>query len=67
MSSSQLTNGHVAWLNLWDYEMSLDELNALTCESEGNLVTQSEMSISGAASFTYDESFACGKYEFSKT
>ena len=62
LSTAQTTNGYVAWLNIWDYEMSLESINALTCESEGNVLTQADMSIYGAAGYTYTDSFDCGEF-----
>ena len=62
MDVNQLCNAYVSWFNLWDYEMSVDTLNALTCESEGNLLTMNDMLYYGAAGPTYDVTFDCGKY-----
>ena len=61
MDSNQAANAYLAGLNVWNYEMSLDTINALTCEDEGNIATQTGMSIYGSIGFTYDESFDCGR------
>ena len=56
-----MVNGYIAWLNMWDYEMSINQINALTCESIGNILTQTDMQIYGAAGFTYNDIFDCGE------
>ena len=61
LTVSQTCHAYVAWLNMWDYEMSLEEINSLTCESEGNILTQTDMLLYGGAEFTYTDSFQCGK------
>ena len=61
MDHSQLVYGYIAWLNMWDYEMSINQINALTCESIGNIFTQTDMQIYGAAGFTYNDIFDCGE------
>lgn len=58
--SSQLTEARVAGFNMWDYELTADQMNALTCESEGNLVSPSTLQLGGTASYTY-ENFDCGE------
>ena len=45
---------------MWDYELTADQMNALTCESEGNLVSPSTLQLGGTASYTY-ENFDCGE------
>ena len=61
LTVSQLCHAYVAWLNMWDYEMSINQINALTCESIGNIFTQTDLQFYGAAGFTYTEIFDCGK------
>ena len=49
----------MAWFNVWNYEMTLAQLNALDfCRDEGNLVTQSAMLKEGGGFITM-ENFQC--------
>lgn len=61
-SVAQATEVMAAWFNMWDYELTSDQVNALTCYDEGNVVTLTDMSLGGAAHFTYSQSFECGMY-----
>lgn len=59
--TSQLTEAKVAGFNMWDYELTVGQMNALTCETEGNLIATSQLQLGGTASYTYED-FDCGKY-----
>lgn len=62
LQASQATEGRVALFNMWSYEMSLQQLNSLTCDSVGDMVTQTDMQIGGSSQFSY-EVFDCdGEY-----
>lgn len=50
-----VVEGRTAMLNLWDHELSLENVEALSCSSQGNLLTMSNMSIGGPASFTTED------------
>ena len=57
---NQLVVGAVAGFKLWNYDMTVDELNAITCGNTGNVLTYFDFTVSGAA-FSNDD-FACSKY-----
>ena len=48
----QLIEGKVALFNMWDYELNSDQVMAIYCTLEGNLLTMIDMSIKGPAMFT---------------
>ena len=48
----QLIEGKVALFNMWDYELNSDQVMAIDCTLEGNLLTMIDMSIKGPAMFT---------------
>ena len=54
----QLIQGRAALFNMWDYDMTRDELNAVGCRSEGNILKMSDMTIHGA-SYSQEE-LPCG-------
>ena len=61
----QLVQGKVAWFNMWDSALSSVQLNALSCESTGNVVTQSDLEIGevgvGLGAFS-EEPLHCSEY-----
>ena len=46
---NQLVVGAVAGFKLWNYDMTVDELNAITCGNTGNVLTYFDFTASGAA------------------
>ena len=50
----------MAGFNMWDYELTVDQMNLLTCESEGNLVSSAQLQLGGEATYSY-ENFECGE------
>ena len=56
----QTWNGRVALINMWDYELSYEEISKFSCTSRGNLLTMDDMEISGPSLFT-EELVPCCK------
>ena len=54
-----ISHAKVAGFNMWSYEMSLQQLNSLTCDDVGDLVKTSDMRAVGAG-YTF-RNFDCGK------
>lgn len=58
MGGFQLKNtieGKIALFSMWDYELSYEEITALSCLTQGNLLGMSDLSIMGPANFTLDD------------
>jgi len=53
-----MLTGKLSWLNLWDREMSADQVLNLNCRDEGNIVNWNTLSVMGDATFHY-ENFPC--------
>lgn len=52
---NDVTQGRLAMFNMWDYERTLENIQNLDCESQGNLLTMSNLSIGGPANFTMED------------
>lgn len=65
-SASQVMEAKVAGFNMWGYELTVEQINLLTCESAGNLVTSSQLQLGGRATYSYED-FECGKCPFIST
>ena len=50
--------GKIAWFNMWDYEMSEQEVKALGCRDKGNVSSWDTLAQQGTGSFHY-ETFLC--------
>ncbi|XP_067951392.1 C-reactive protein-like [Watersipora subatra] len=55
---NQLSAGKIAWVNMWDYAMSDEEIKMLKCRDEGNVVNWNTLSQQGASHIHY-ETFEC--------
>jgi nucleoside-specific outer membrane channel protein Tsx len=52
--ADQISVGLVGDINMWDYEMTADEIRSLTCNDKGNLVNSSSLQIGGGVSWYED-------------
>ena len=52
---SELMMGKVALFNMWDKEMTEDEVKAIDCSSEGNLLSMSDTLILGPSGYMPEE------------
>ena len=53
--------GKIANFRMWDYELEVDQLNALSCFDEGNLVSQQYFDFTNTqASQLSSKTFVCG-------
>ena len=44
--------GTIGWFNMWDYEMSPDEIAELSTSQQGNIVNWSTLQVQGSPTFT---------------
>ena len=56
----------MALFNMWDYELTLEQIQEIDCNTTGNLLSMSDMVIKGPAEFT-EENITCreGRFTFS--
>lgn len=59
---NQMIQGRYALFNMWDYDMTKGQLEAVGCQSEGNVLTMSGLSNHGGAVLT-EEVLQCGSGE----
>ena len=65
MNSDQTVPGEIADFNMWQREMTLNELNLLTCETEGDVASWNTLKEKGVSNRTRKEFTACnGKRSF---
>ena len=50
----QLIEGKTAMFNMWDHELSRDQINFIDFNTPGNLLTSADMSIEGPAIYSYE-------------
>ena len=50
----QLIEGKIAMFNMWDHELSRDQINFIDFNTPGNLLTSADMSIEGPAIYSYE-------------
>lgn len=48
---STVTNGKIARVNIWNYEMTVDQVENLTCDRKGNVVNMDTLQINGPAAY----------------
>lgn len=51
----EVVMGRIALFNMWDSELSLEEIRILGCESRGNILTMSNMIIGGPTFLTTED------------
>ena len=49
---SQTSMGTIGWFNMWDYEMTPDEIAELSTSQQGNIVNWSTLQVQGSPTFT---------------
>ena len=59
LESDQTVPGQIADFNMWKKEMTLDELNLLTCGTEGDVVSWNTLKEEGVTNRTQKEFTAC--------
>ena len=59
LDSDQTVPGQIADFNIWQREMTLDELNLLTCGTEGDVVSWNTLQEEGVSDRTQKEFTAC--------
>ena len=57
--AEQVCNGYIAGFNLWDIEMSHDQINIIGCDDVGNILTYNDFLLEDR-SYSY-EYFPCGE------
>ena len=50
LDQDQAVPGDVTWFNFWDYDMTLNQLNALTSFAEGNVANMNTLKAAGSMS-----------------
>ena len=64
-SLNQMVPGQIADFNMWQREMTLNELNLLTCGTEGDVVSWNPLQEKGVSNRTQKEFAVCdGKKPF---
>ena len=63
---NQTVPGQIANFNMWQREMTLDELNLLTCGTEGDVVSWNTLQEEGVSNRTEKEFTACNGKQFFK-
>ena len=56
--------GQIADFNMWKMEMTLDELNLLTCGTEGDVVSWNTLKVKGVSNRTQKEFPSCAGKKF---
>ena len=46
--------GKIAMFNMWDHELLMDQISSIDFSSTGNLLTMTDMSIKGPATYSYE-------------
>ena len=59
LESDQTVPGQIADFNMWKKEMTLNELNLLTCGTEGDVVSWNTLKEEGVTNRTQKEFTAC--------
>ena len=52
---SQLIEGKIAMFNMWDHELSRDQVNFIDFNTTENFLTMADMSIEGPAFYSYEK------------
>ena len=50
---TQTTPGQIAVFNMWDYEMTAEEVNSKTCGSGGNVSSWDTLNVKGISDTAY--------------
>ena len=66
LDTHQTVPGQIADFNMWKREMTLDELNLLTCGTEGDVVSWNTLKEEGVSSRTEKKLTACDGKESCK-
>ena len=64
LDSNQTVPGQLADFNMWQREMTLNELNLLTCGTEGDVVSWNTLQEEGVSNRTQKEFPSCAGKKF---